>query len=381
MALVLAFVGAAGLRELRPRPLRWLGWLAAVVVAGVVLYGNAIVYHDTTLAPVARYRDLAAIGRRYAGQGPLLFPAFDEYSEYFLREEDSTDLVNPAYNRFPLAPGVQPPPGGVSFSWDLNQIAPAFVQSFRLIVLPRSPVATRAPSNYDLVQRTRYFDVWRRDRPADTVIDHFPLSGSSSERAEHHFCPSFIEDIRRAGRGAQVAYAQAPAMVVTGIPQGTHPDYWRVIGPDAALTQGAGTAQLQLTLPLTARYNIWMQGSVGRPLDFYLDGHRLSDIGYEERYPNQFLLLSTNTLRAGKHTLRVVRGNGSLHPGSGDPSTETAGRTVGALVFSAENPDTGRVHIAPASQAAQICAAPVGYQWLEILKPSGAPANAIHVPI
>ncbi len=377
IALALAFAGAAALCELRYRPLKLLGWFAALLVAGAVLYGNAVIYHDTSLAPAARYQDLAAIGERYAGQGPTLFPAFDEYSEYFLRDERSTDLVNPAYGRFPLAPGVSSPGGGISFTWDLNQIAPSFVQSFPLIVMPRSPVSSRAPSDFDLVQRTRYFDVWRRDRPSATVVAHFPLAGLQHERQEHRFCGPFLGRVRRAGRGAEVAYAQASPAVVTGVPQGTHPDYWRVVGPNTAIAYGAGTAQMRVVLPGSGRYGIWMQGSVGRPLAFYLDGRRLTTIGYEERYPNQFLLLSETTLAAGTHTLRVVRGNGSLHPGSGGTSIDTEGDTLGAIVFAAEDASTDRVYVAPASRAAQVCAAPVGYQWLEILKSGGVPPDAI----
>jgi hypothetical protein len=377
-ALALAFAGAGAIWELRNRWARWLGWLAAAAIAGTVLYGNAIIYHDTSLAPAARYRDLTAIGKRYAGQGPVLFPAFDEYAEYFLRDERATDLVNPAYARFPLAPGAS---GGMAFVYDLNQISPPFLQSFPLIITARSPVASRAPSNYDLVQRTHYFDVWRRDRPSAVVIDHFPLSSLPLERLQQHFCPPFVADARRAGAGATVAYAQASPGVVTGLTQGTHPDYWRVVGPNAVIAYGAGRAQVKVVLPRSGRYSVWLQGSVGRPLAIYLDGHRLARISYEERYPNQFLLLSSVQLASGAHIMHIVRGNGSLHPGSGDPSTDTVGRTLGAIVFSVEDSETDRVHLAPASMAPQICAAHVGYQWLEILRPGGAPANALRAQL
>ena len=46
------------------------------------------------------------------------------------------------------------------------------------------------------------------------------------------------------------------------------------------------------------------------------------------------------------HTLRLVRGDGDLHPGSGDPG-DTAGRTLGAIVFNKEDANTGRVYVAP----------------------------------
>jgi hypothetical protein len=379
IALALAFVCAAALWELGNRWARWLGWLAATAVAGAVLYGNAITYHDTSLAPAARYHELAAIGKRYAGQGPVLFPYFDEFSDYFLRDERGTDLVNPGYGHFALAPGVSPSPGGVDFAWDLNQLSQPFLQGFPLIITTRSPVASRAPSNYDLIEQTRYFDVWRRDRPSAAVLAHFPLSNLPYERLEHGFCGPFVTRVRQAGPGAEIAYAQASPAIVTGVPQGIHPDYWRVAGPNTVIATGAGTSQLHIQLPRSGRYDIWLQGSVGRPLTFYLDRRRLTSIGYEERYPNQFLLVDKTTLPGGMHTMRVVRGNGSLHPGSGDPASDPVGRTIGAIVFTVEDSSADRVHVAPASKAAQICAAPIGYQWLEILKPDGIPPDAIPV--
>lgn len=375
-ALLLAFVGVAALQSSRRRWLSGLGWLAALVVAGAVLYGNALIYHDTSLAPGARYHDLAAIAKRFKGKGPALDPYFDEYAEYFLRSESGTTLVDPANLRFQVLPGVPAPAGGQSFGWDLNQLVPSFLQSFPLIIQPRSPTGSRAPSNYDLVERTRYFEVWRRDRPSATVIEHFPLSSLPHERTAA-YCQRVIQVARKAGAGAQIAYAQTSTVAVANPVEGSHPSYWRPLGPSTLETTGAGVLQMKVTLPYDAHYAIWLQGSIGRPLTVYLDGHRLTRIGYEERYPDEFVLLSHAILSAGLHTLRIVRGNGSLHPGSGDPSTETVERTLGAIAFDREDSSSDRVYVAPASRAAQVCAAPVGYQWLEMLKPGGAPPNAL----
>jgi hypothetical protein len=375
--VALAFAGAAALQTSRRRGVSALGWLAALAVAGGVLYGNALIYHDTTLAPGARYHDLAAIAKRYAGRGPVLDPYFDEYAEFILRDEKATTIVDPANFDFQVRPGVAPP--GMSFGWDLNQLVPAYLQGFPLIVQPRSPTASRAPSNYDLIERTRYFDVWRRDRPSTTVLFHAPLSSLPHERTPA-LCRVLVDHARRAGPGAQVAHAQSSVAAVANPLAGTHPVYWRALGPSTLAGYGSGTAEMNVTLPSSGRYSVWLQGSVGRPLTFYIDGKRLSSLGYEERYPNQFLLVDSDTLSAGAHTLRIVRGGGGLHPGDGNPSAETTLATIGAIVFSREHATENSVYVAPASRMAQICAAPVGYEWLEVLKPGGAPADALPSP-
>jgi hypothetical protein len=342
-----------------------------------VLYGNALIYHDTTLAPGARYHDLAAIAARYDKQGPTLDPTFDEYAELFLRGESGSTLVDPANLSLEVRPGLGN--GQQSFIWDLNQLVPSFLQHFRLIIQPRSPTATRAPSNYDLVDQTSYFDVWRRDRPSDSVLEHAPLSGGPHERTPA-LCHVLVERAKRAGPQAQLAYAKPSVAAVANPAEGIRPNYWKAIGPSTVSAYGAGSDQMKIAIPSSGRYGIWLQGSVGRPLALYVDGRRVASIGYEERYPGQFLYVSSDTLTAGIHTLRLVRGGGSLHPGSGEAAIETATRTIGAVVFSQEPSSANRVYVAPASRMAQICAAPVGYEWIELLKPGGAPADALPAP-
>jgi len=364
-ALTLAFAGAAALHENRRRAIALLGWLVAAVIAGGVLYGNAITYHDTTLAPAARYHDLAAIGKRYAGEGPTLFPGFDEYAEYFLREEDGSSSVNPANGEFDLAPGVIEP-GGVGFSFTLNQFRLSYLQKFKLIVEPRDPLGVRAPSNWDLVQQTKYFNVWHRTRPAGDVYVHYPLSGLAHERTAE-FCGNLLTALRRAGAGATVAYVTSPLRSEVMPTTGVHPSYWKAVGSEL-LAHGAGSDQVSFTLPRAATYSLWITGTIGRPIKFILDGRAVGTVAYEERYPGQFLHIGVRTLAAGRHTLEILRGNGSLHPGSGDdidPDT----RGLGVIVLSTQEPQSQPVQVAPASAAARVCSAPVGYEWMEVLRP------------
>jgi hypothetical protein len=373
-ALTLAFVGVAALWASQRRWLRWLAWPAAAIITAGVLYGNAIIYHDTSLAPAARYHDLAAIGKRYAGEGPALYPAFDEYAEYFLRREDATSSVNPANGDFELRPGVNEP-GGIGFALDLNQFKPSYLQKFNLIVQPRSPVATRAPVNWELVQQTKYFNVWKRVRPGSEVYIHFPLSSLPHERTAE-FCANLATTLHNAGPGATVAYMPAARTIEIVPAAGYHPDYWHDEG-NSLVAYGAGTDRIPFTAPTGGTYRVWLQGTVGRPVNFALDGRHIGTVAYEERYPGQFIYVTAVTVAPGKHTLVLTRGGGSLHPGSGD-DVDPDTRILGPIVLARQEAQSVPVHVATnAAAAAKACAAPVGYQWMEVLSPGATVPGAI----
>ena len=172
VCIALAFVGAAALRR---GPLRLLAWPAAAVVAAAVLFGNALAYHEITLAPRDQLRDLERLGTQLKGRGPTLYPAFNEYAEYFLRRQRATSLVNPANFRLEVRPEAAAGRSGIQFAWDLDDFVPSFVQSFEYIVERGHPVAGRPPSNYVLVERTQYHRVWRKDLRAPEGPAPFPL--------------------------------------------------------------------------------------------------------------------------------------------------------------------------------------------------------------
>jgi hypothetical protein len=368
--LAMAFIGGGLLATSRPRklalPVRAAGWLGVLAVAGAVLYGNALTYHDISLAPAARYRQLEQIGNRFAGMGRALFPEFDEYSELFLRREHGSELVRPT--------GLQPRPGAVNlapgqfaYAYDLNQLELSFVQSFPLLVIPRSPVASRAPANYVLAERTSEFEVWRRARPGTEVVEHLPLSGSPTERTPA-YCRNLIRGLRKAGAGSLLAYVPEGPHTLLIPTQVTHPSYWHAGGPENLRAYGAGVVEGAISVPAAGTYEVSMPGSVGRPLTLYVDGRRAGSVAYQFRYPGQFLRYGRITLSAGTHRVRLVRGNGSFAPGSGD-GPDAASGVVGPLVFTLERPENGKLVVVPGSAAPRVCAAPAGYEWMEVLRP------------
>jgi hypothetical protein len=377
MIIAMAFVGAGWLATSSRRRLRRLiraaGWLAALAVAGAILYGNAVTYHNTSLAPAARYHQLADIGKRFAGIGPAFFPSFDEYSEYFLRKERGYDLVRPPGLRVrPHA--VSLAPGQFAYSYDFNQLELSFVEGFPLLIASRGPFTSRAPANYDLVDRTPDFEVFRRARAASEVVIHYPLSGLPGERTRT-FCSNLVKAVRHAGPGAVVAYVTSPPRAVLLPTQAKHPRYWHPASPEALEAHGAGTVEGSLTAPAAGPYDVWMPGSVGRKLTFYVDGRRVGSLANEWRYPSQYLRIGSVALAAGPHVVRITRPNGNLTAGSGD-APDGNSSIVGPLTFTLREPREGQVIVAPGGEASRVCAADAGYEWIEVLSRASALAAA-----
>ena len=76
-----AALGAVALFSLR----RIAGVALAGALALGVLWSNALAYHNVSVAPRDRMAELAKIGERIDGQGPTLYPEFEEFAKHFLR--------------------------------------------------------------------------------------------------------------------------------------------------------------------------------------------------------------------------------------------------------------------------------------------------------
>ena len=196
ISLLLAFAGVGALMRVSRRVL--VGALPALAIAAGVLAGNALLYHDTTLAPYARLHNLEYIGKRFAGKGPTLTPDFEEYAEYYLRDDNQTSMVNGP--TLELRPGVNraTEPGGI-FAYDLNEFPLGWVESFRTIVMRRNPLASRPPSNYRLVYLSPYYAVWQRDQPATTVYAHVPIADRPGYR-DAALCAEVAASARKSAR-------------------------------------------------------------------------------------------------------------------------------------------------------------------------------------
>jgi hypothetical protein len=365
ISLLLAFAGVGAL--MRMRRLALSGALAALVIAAGVLTGTALLYHDTTLSPYARLHDLQHIGERFARQGPTLTPDFEEYAEYYLRDGEQDSMVSGP--RLELRPGVDrmTEPGG-TFAYDLNEFPLAFIESFRTLVIRRNPLASRPPSNYRLVYLSRYYEVWQRVQPASTISALEPLSdkpGAHNRAA----CATVASAAREAGASARIAYTPAP----TGYVQ-LDDSNLRLSGgfaPSGGVIEatGAGRAKREQPIPRAGRYDFFIEGSFGRPVDVTVDGRHVGTAAYQVSYPGEWLMIGSSWLSAGAHEIAITRGGFSLHPGNGD-GVDPFNRTIGPLVLMPTKLDIGAVRFAGVRDLRRLCAAPRLVRWIEVVRPA-----------
>jgi hypothetical protein len=371
IALACAFAGAAALARSGRRFLVAAGWLVGAVVALSVLAGNALAYHNGWIAPESRLRELEQIGKDYDGRGPALFPDFDEIAEYLLRRQDASVAVSPAPGAIPRL-SRDPRTGGIlkrtqfTFGSDIDNLDVAHIQSRPLLILRRSPKGSRPPSNWQLVERRRYYEVWERNRPASSVRLHVPFQGRPGETSATT-CDRVVDQVRAAAKGksARLAYTMRPVEAELRVGQTAHPDIW-TLGRrrgTALYLNGAGSAVGRLNVPRAGSYRAWLGGSFGREFRVEIDGRRIGELELDFNYPDHFEPVGAIRLGAGSHHVRLSRGGITLKPGNGDSGDQYAGPLV-LLPAGREHPP---IRTAPIGDAARLCRAG-GLDWLEVVR-------------
>jgi hypothetical protein len=309
---VVVFVGMLGtLGLMRTRSLEGLVLTAALVLG--VLGSDALLYHGTNLAPTNRYEELASIGQRFAGQDPTLAPDFDEYSLYLLRKMD-VDSPGLAYSApFAMVPGLA---ASYGHSYDLDAIALPDVESFKTIVMRRSPAWSRPPANYVRALQGSYYSVWRRVGASPLL--HIPLGGGYEPAAtpKCRRIAAIASEAKR--RGARIAVAPRASNISI--------DLATVYRSPSVVTSVdlEGRPQLGFSSPARVetgvvvkrpgRYDLWLGGDLDRPMAVSVDGRLVSSPSRQSGDDGTMINVGVVTLSAGKHVLRLLRGGGSLAP-------------------------------------------------------------------
>jgi hypothetical protein len=366
VVVLLAWSGVAGLRAFAQRPaaggaLRGAFGLTAAPVLALVLAGgvaasDAMQYHGSNLAPTARYEELASLDSHFAGQGPALFTDYDEYALYELRDLDVG------------GPGFMFPPRSIAQAEgqpaDLDQVPPAALRSYPLIVTRRDPAASRPPAAYRLLWQGAYYEVWGRRPGAPAALAHVglssvrvggPVGGLSGQ------CSRVRRVAQLAGsHGARLISASPPEIVGIDVARASHPA-WRESRLGLLMSR-PGHLTARFVVPHAGAWDLWLQGEIMPAVTVSVDGRQIASISGQltgvATDPDTMAPLSIR-LSAGPHRLAITRGSGSsLAPGAG-------GSAILDSIFltPAGAGSQASLHVTPAAQWRSLCGEPL--EWVE----------------
>jgi hypothetical protein len=262
----IATAAAAGALSWRPR----VGYVLAAVLAAGVLWSAALAYHDVSLAPRDRLTELQDLDV----EGPVLTTEFEEFAKHFLRDADPVAPLEP-YQSAPVGFSAVPRPG-YGNAIDLTHLDPAYVRSFRTLVLRRSPLTPR-PVGFQPAGGTKHYAVWTR------------------------------------GTGGSEPCAADP--VTVPLDRAQLPPYWGPSGAGEIGVHGAGT--LTATFEAGGDLQVWLGGSIGREVTVEIDGRSVGKVAGARNYGGALEPVGFVTLRPGAHELRISRPRGDLSPGDG----------------------------------------------------------------
>ena len=313
----LALAAAAVLFELGRRVEGMV--LGGVLLAGV-LWSNALQYRAVILAPNERLAELEEIGKTHAGEGPTLMTEYEPYgARHFLRRMDTEAASELRRHTVPLRAGGV---ADLGVSADIDEFELDAVLYYRTLVLRRSAVASRPPSDYRLISKGHSYEVWQRSEQLPTrIIEHVSL-GSRLRPAAAPACA----DVMRLARLAR-ANNGLIATVPRPLPFVINTD-GRSGAPESFGRYGEAAEALYLTEPYTTRttfsvrstgtYGIWAAGSFRARLEVRIDGKEVGSARHQMNWPSTFVSLGATQLQAGSHDFSLRYSGPDLRPGSAD---------------------------------------------------------------
>jgi hypothetical protein len=353
VVVLLCWAGVAALATRQRRPSRLAAALLAVALLGGVIASDAMQYHDSNLAPTARYEEMASLDSRFAGRGPTAFTDFDEYALYELRD---LDVGGPDFSYPP--PALAEAAGSYGAPVDLNRVPPAALLRYPLILTRRDPLLSRPPSAYSLLSQGAYYQVWARRGGAPAAAAHLVLRGSPPAQCAR------IKGLAQAAAAspAQLVAAEAPQLVAIPLLRSPHPAGWGRQRQGLVMTR-PGRLAATFELPASGRWDLWVQGQIMPAVELRLDGRRLASIGGQlsgnSLVPDTVPPLAV-ALSAGRHRLSVTRRPSTLEPGDGGSAV------LAAIFLTPAAYDPGALRAAPASDWRALCGR--SYDWIELVR-------------
>jgi hypothetical protein len=335
--------------------------LAAVAIVFGVAWSDALAYHDAFLAPNARLSELAAIGDKYAGQGPALEVDYDPYgARHFLRRLDAESTSELRVRPILLRTGAELQTGA---SADLDEIALPDLLVYRTIVVRNAPSTSRPPSIYQLVGFGRYYQVWQRPvSGAPTILEHLSL-GDRFHAAAVPSCSDVLRLAKLAGPSGRLATVVRPpnvAVDLSGSPPGAEGRFGETAGLEYPID--SATYPVSYDAPQAGSYLIGIDGSWRSRLELLVDGKRVASARHVLNWPSEYEPLATVRLAKGHHLVTLRYDGPDIHAGSAGVGFFG----LGPLVIGRTGPALPVTYVAP-GHARSLCGKSL--DWVEAVRP------------
>jgi hypothetical protein len=332
--------------------------LIVLAIGGGVVWSNALAYHEVNLAPHDRFEELRQIGHEIAGEGPTLMTDYEPYgARHFLREADAEGASELRRRVVPLRSGRVLDKLEVA---DIDEFQLQGILVYRTLVLRRSPVASRPPSEYRLVRNGRYYEVWQRPETAtSSIVQHLSVGSGLAPLAVPR-CRSVMRLARVAGPGGRLAAVERPAPTVIGLSGMGVPATWHANDPATVTPSDAGAVELLVRLPASGRYSLWVGGAFRRDVQILIDERRVAQERNILSHAGEYVPMGTVQLSSGAHTVVLRYGDSDLHPGSGGEAFP-----LGPIALARSTAAAPVIYV-PSKRARSLCGRQL--DWVEALR-------------
>jgi hypothetical protein len=317
---------------------RLAGALALAAVAAGVLWSNALAYREVNLAPAGQLAELERIGNEIAGEGPALMTEYEPYGvRHFLRKAGAEGVSELRRRAIPLRSGETVEKGG---SADTDRLDPDALLTYRTLVLRRSPLQSRPPYPYRLVDAGEFYEVWQRPPGSGPELrEHLGL-GERLDPAATLSCGE-LRRLARSHPGARLAVVRRERPLA--IPKGE-----------------AG----RVFVRRPGEYELWLAGSVRGEATVLVDGRSAGTVRHELNNQGQFVRLGAAQLGRGPHEVRVEHAGADLHPGSGGQPPPQ-----GPLLLTRSEAADAEAEVHPVVGAEGLCRD--RFDWVAVVEPPG----------
>lgn len=288
----------------------------SVMVASGVLVSDAMTYRNIWIAPYSQVNELRQIGTTFAGQGPTLMTDYSVFgSRYFLRNVGAESASELRVHPILMSDGTQVPKG---FSADIGLFDSATINNYNLLVLRKSPVASRPPLNYELAWSGMHYEVWRKVANSPTIKSMLPI-GNNFTPGAIPACQDVTNFLAKRAKGEKIFAVARNKTYLVSFSNGDLPSKWIPTSPLSGAVDRTGSGGFSRTFAVdeTGFYDLSLAGSFPGKLSMLIDGDPIySGHSVFEGNPTLTNTLTKVHLSAGQHVLTLIYTSPILIPGS-----------------------------------------------------------------